>query len=54
MSSEYSSEGEKEDSPDKMTPGMWDLVSGRSLMGGMEEKVLEIRTPRWRSQQVSL
>lgn len=55
MSSEYSSEGEPDNnSPAKMAPGLWDLISGGSMMSGMgESKVLEIRTPRWRSQDVS-
>ena len=53
MSSEYSSEGEPDDSYAKMAPGMWDLVSGGSMMAGREVKCLEIRTPRWRSHEVS-
>lgn len=59
MSSEYSSEGEGEgQGRTGMGPGVWDAVAGKNDQGSQlqdgskVEKVLEVRTPRWRSNDV--
>jgi hypothetical protein len=57
MSSEYSSEGDDAGLVGgRLEPGLWETLSGRdpdpTLNKGKGEKVLEIRTPMWRSQKV--
>lgn len=50
QSSENSSEGEDSG----LAPGEWDRAANMTGRADENEKVLEIRTPRWRSDEVRI